>query len=131
MLSPEAARAWRSHGVPPVVHSNRVIEIELPIEDRLVRLITYYMPVSTSRPAEREAELEVLRIAISGANDTPLVVCGDSNASVGGARGEGVCGLHGKGKTTAPGELLLDWAGLQGLRVMNTWFQKDENHAHT
>ena len=65
-----------------------------------------------------------------------LVVLGDFNARVGQREGDSdvwkeVRGRHGVGTCNEAGERLLEFCAVNGLTIMNTWFEKPQVHLAT
>eukprot|EP00664_Eupelagonemidae_sp_cell27_P007205 gene7205-5797_t len=87
------------------------------------------------RAEERMKTFDVLSKLVTSGKRTeakfPILLLGDSNGSAGDSRVSSITGPHGRGPVTPAGEQFLEFATLNGLRVMNSFFAKNDNHTFT
>eukprot|EP00666_Eupelagonemidae_sp_cell4sb_P017813 gene17813-biopygen28209 len=95
-------------------------------------VIWYYAPHSGRPVDERIRFWQALEQCVTSVpKHDVLTLLGDSNASVGEARAEGVTGMHGVGKCNNAGVELLDWCSNLDLRIMNGFFRKGRDVPQT
>ena len=107
--------------------SNRVAYLVLKLTDRYsLKVVQVYAPTSTHSDDEVEAMYEEISRAIYGTTAAFYnVVMGDFNAKVGvRGREESKIGPHGLGCRNHRGQMLVNFLEMEGLFLMNSFFQK-------
>lgn len=109
--------------------SDRIIAIDIVIEAEIVSIVSVYAPQSGRSAEEKDRFYEDLDREVQGRRSKTIVL-GDLNGHVGKNQDgfEGVHGGHGFGKRNPEGDRILSFADSMNMIVVNTWFQKKEEH---
>ena len=143
VMSSAVAMAWRNSGGCWRAVSSRIVCAQLKLEhhggkrmgrNTYLSVVSVYAPTYNSPQEHKDVFYDDLCCTINSVSeDDTLIVLGDFNARVGAGSSEmersqwdGVRGQHGVGKTNEAGTSLLTFCALNGLTVINTWFEKKD-----
>ena len=101
-------------------------------------LVSVYAPTYNSPQEQKDVFYDDLCCTINSVSENDiLIVLGNFNARVGAGSSEmetsqwdGVKGQHGVGKTNEAGTSLITFCALNGLTVMNAWFEKKDMYKY-
>ena len=146
VLDPKMSIAWRSSGEVWKAVSSRIVSARLKFEsNRGVTSPTYATIVSIYAPTHRAPQeskdifySDLQSTIDNNHKDDILLLIGDFNARVGSSdrvsgnrNWDGVRGYHGVGQMNESGEALLSFCALNGLTILNTYFEKKSIHKNT
>jgi hypothetical protein len=128
------AKKWVDSVIEVKRVNERILVIRVRVGKSILNLVSIYAP-QVGRSMEVKEEFYVmLRKVIDGVPENEvLLIAGDFNGHVG-EKTDGFEGIHGGrgfGSRNLEGEMLLEFAESMGLRVMNTWFEKEEERRVT
>ncbi|XP_075722813.1 uncharacterized protein LOC119178011 [Rhipicephalus microplus] len=97
-----------------------------------MKVVQAYAPTSSHDDASVESFYEDVESAMSKVKTQYTIVMGDFNAKVGKKQaGDQAVGDYGIGTRNARGELLVEFAERNNLRILNTFYRKRENRKWT
>lgn len=112
--------------------SDRVVLLDIDINDTPISIIQVYAPTEESEEAEIDSFYKTLHRAHENSSKYTIVM-GDFNARVGQKNTEGnkLFGHFGYGKRSPRGQLLIQYAQEYNLSIMNTFFKKKSSQKWT
>ena len=114
--------------------NNRIINVDLSMRSGGINMVQVYTPQQGRPTREKEAFYEQLQECIDTAKYRGrLILCGDMNGHIGQDRAgyERVIGHHVIGGRNAEGLRILDFANLNHMSIMNTFYQHQPSHNWT
>ena len=113
--------------------SDRIAWIKVRLTKRqTLKIIQVYAPTSSSSEQEIEEFYDDLSKIIEENKTNYTMIIGDFNAKVGVARNsESSVGKHGIGQRNERGDMLVNFAERNGLKITNTFFQKRKGRKWT
>ncbi|XP_063544350.1 craniofacial development protein 2-like [Cydia strobilella] len=115
--------------------SDRIMSVKIALEKQpCLNVLSVYAPQVNCQEAEKQQFWEDLHDLLKTLPATEQkVVCGDLNGHVGKDRDgfEGYHGGFGFGRQNSEGATIMEFAASQNLAVVNTFFQKKEEHLIT
>ena len=115
-------------------YSDRLMKITMILGKTVCHIFSAYAPQVGLSMQEKEEFWELMEEEVAKVpNSEGLFVGGDLNGHIGSERAgyEEIRGRHGYGTANREGEIILDFAKNQNLRILNTYFQKDRNKTVT
>ncbi|MCP3656858.1 MAG: endonuclease/exonuclease/phosphatase family protein, partial [Herbaspirillum sp.] len=108
----------------------RVCLLKLRLKEGPLWLVQVYAP---NRESKYRSFLDEVTAALAVVKTESFVLLGDFNAHVGidHLTWKGVIGRNGDPDLNANGEALLDFCAINGLSIMNTFFQHKDTHKYT
>ena len=114
--------------------NERLLEIDIELKERKLKVIVAYGPNESDMKEEREIFYSDLQMVIDNVKtNQEVMIIGDLNAKVG-KNAEincGAIGREGESELTANGELLLDLCIRNNLKIANTFFKHKDIHKWT
>ena len=128
VMSPRGFKQFQLAGEKVVVHGaeGRVMSVEAVIKGAKFIIVSIYGPTYQRSDAEKERFWDCLTQACDINNNTTPIIMGDFNARPGtceNANGQEVVGRFGEAQN-ANGRMLCNFAGMNGYRVANSFFEK-------
>ena len=114
--------------------SDRVISVKMELDGVIMNVISAYAPQAGCEMEEKEAFWEEIDELMESIPRSERVVIGaDFNGHVGSGNvgDERVMGTHGFGERNAEGQMIVDFASRMEMAVLNTYFDKREEHRVT
>jgi hypothetical protein len=112
-------------------HSERILTVELNIDDKIATVITVYGPNEDETAEMKDKFWEQLSLVTESCKGN-IYVAGDMNSRVGkNAEGSGVIGRHGEDKKTNNGTRLMEYCLLNNLILTNTFYEHKNIHKYT
>lgn len=130
LVAPEVARCIDT--VDQVDH--RIISISLRLGEEGISIVQIYAPQQGRTSAEKEEFYGKLQQTVDGVKyGDRLIISGDWNGHVGSRiqNYENIIGPHSIGSKNAEGDRILNFAGINNLSIMNTFYQHQESHKWT
>ena len=113
--------------------SERILGIDMKIEAG-VGLIQVYAPQQGRPTLEKDEFYQQLQETMESMKyQTNLIICGDWNGHIGNDRRgyEQNMGVHGIGERNVEGQRILNFAMVNNLSIMNTYYEHRESHKWT
>ena len=114
--------------------SDRIINVSLIINSIGISLVQVYAPQQGRPAAEKETFYEQLQETVNNVRyGDRLIMCGDWNGHIGQERTtyEEIIGHHGVGDRNEDGVRVIDFASVNSLSIMNTFYQHQPSHKWT
>uniref|UniRef100_A0AAR2IVR4 Endonuclease/exonuclease/phosphatase domain-containing protein n=1 Tax=Pygocentrus nattereri TaxID=42514 RepID=A0AAR2IVR4_PYGNA len=114
--------------------SDRIMSLKLEVDGVILNVVSSYAPQVGCQLEEKEEFWSKMDEVVDGVpREERLVISADFNGHVGeGNRGdEEVLGMYGVKDRNAEGQMVVDFAKRMEMAVVNTYFQKREEHRVT